>query len=57
MKAAESAHGQLDRPAKRVAVVGAGVSGVATAAHLRAAGVDVTVFERSPVAGGVWYVD
>lgn len=41
---------------RRVAVVGAGVSGVITAAHLKAEGLDVTVFERAPVAGGVWSV-
>jgi cation diffusion facilitator CzcD-associated flavoprotein CzcO len=42
---------------RRVAVIGAGVSGVTTAAHLKAEGLDVTVFERAPVAGGVWLVD
>jgi glycine/D-amino acid oxidase-like deaminating enzyme len=41
---------------KRVCVIGAGVSGVVAAVHLRAAGLDVTVFERSSVAGGVWCV-
>lgn len=41
---------------RHIAVVGAGVSGVAAAAHLKAAGLEVTVFERSSVAGGVWYV-
>ncbi|RMZ84051.1 hypothetical protein DV737_g1351, partial [Chaetothyriales sp. CBS 132003] len=40
-------------PVKRVAVIGAGVSGITTAAHLKAEGVDVTVFERAPVSGGV----
>jgi MFS transporter, ACS family, pantothenate transporter len=40
----------------RVAVIGAGVSGVVTAAHLKKEGLDVTVFERSKAAGGVWYV-
>ncbi|KAI1625639.1 FAD dependent oxidoreductase [Exophiala viscosa] len=44
-------------PVRRVAVVGAGVSGVTTAAHLLAEGVDVTVFERAPIAGGVWVFD
>lgn len=39
---------------RRVGVIGAGVSGVVTAAHLLAEGLDVTVFERAPVAGGVW---
>lgn len=43
-------------PAKRVAVIGAGISGVVAAAHLRAEGIDVSVFERSSAAGGIWYV-
>ncbi|KAF2474659.1 dimethylaniline monooxygenase [Lindgomyces ingoldianus] len=38
----------------RVAVIGAGISGVVTAAHLKREGLDVTVFERSRVAGGIW---
>lgn len=39
---------------KKVAVIGAGVSGVCTATHLKEAGIEVTVFERSAKAGGVW---
>jgi len=39
----------------RVAVIGAGVSGICTAAHLQNEGLDVTVFERSKAAGGIWY--
>lgn len=39
---------------KRVAVIGAGISGVVTAAHLKNEGLDVTVFERSSAAGGIW---
>ncbi|PVI00294.1 dimethylaniline monooxygenase [Periconia macrospinosa] len=35
------------------AVIGAGISGVVAAAHLLKEGLDVTVFERSSVAGGV----
>ncbi|KAG9665595.1 FAD/NAD(P)-binding domain-containing protein, partial [Aureobasidium melanogenum] len=42
---------------KTVAVIGAGVSGVSSAIHLRNAGLDVTVFERGDVAGGVWVYD
>lgn len=42
-------------PSKRVAVIGAGISGVVAAAHLRKEDIDVTVFERSSEAGGVWY--
>ncbi|KAL5046175.1 hypothetical protein BDW71DRAFT_207537 [Aspergillus fruticulosus] len=39
---------------RRVAVIGAGISGVVSAAHLLQAGLDVTAFERSHAAGGVW---
>ncbi|CAI7656041.1 unnamed protein product [Penicillium glandicola] len=41
----------------RVAVIGAGISGVVTAGHLLATGIDVTVFERNNAAGGVWLYD
>ena len=41
---------------KRVAVVGAGVSGVTTAKHLKDFGIEVVVFERSKQAGGNWSV-
>ncbi|OKL55360.1 hypothetical protein UA08_09405 [Talaromyces atroroseus] len=40
-----------------VAVIGAGISGVVTAAHLLSAGLEVTVFERNREAGGVWLYD
>jgi cation diffusion facilitator CzcD-associated flavoprotein CzcO len=33
------------QPIKRVAVIGAGVSGVAAAAHLKASNVDVTLYD------------
>lgn len=39
-----------------VAVIGAGVSGVSSALHLGAAGLEVTVYEQSSSPGGVWYV-
>jgi len=39
---------------KTVGVVGAGVSGIASAVHLRKAGIEVTVFERNAHVGGVW---
>ncbi|KAH6639041.1 dimethylaniline monooxygenase [Boeremia exigua] len=42
---------------KRVAVIGAGISGVVTAAHLKNEGLDVTIFERSSAAGGIWLYD
>ena len=41
------------RTGKRVAVVGSGPSGLATAQQLNRAGHQVTVFERSEVAGGL----
>jgi cation diffusion facilitator CzcD-associated flavoprotein CzcO len=41
---------------KTVGVIGAGVSGVASAIHLRKAGLEVTVFERNSHVGGVWWV-
>jgi ACS family pantothenate transporter-like MFS transporter len=46
----------MARSTQRVAVIGAGISGVATAAHLKKEGIEVTIFERSSAAGGVWYV-
>ncbi|KAI0400971.1 hypothetical protein F4802DRAFT_460496 [Xylaria palmicola] len=44
-------------PIKRVAVIGAGISGVASAAHLIREGIEVTVFERTAKIGGVWCYD
>lgn len=41
---------------RRVAVIGAGISGVVSTAHLVAAGFEVTVFERNQQTGGIWYV-
>ncbi|CAG9986772.1 unnamed protein product [Clonostachys byssicola] len=41
-------------PNIRVAVIGAGISGISTAAHLLRQGVNVTVFERSGEPGGIW---
>lgn len=40
-----------------VAVIGAGVSGLASAHRLRQAGVDVTVLERNADVGGTWLVN
>lgn len=39
---------------RTVAVIGAGVSGVAAAIHLKGAGLDVTVYERNKGCGGIW---
>ncbi|KAK3301632.1 uncharacterized protein B0T15DRAFT_318644 [Chaetomium strumarium] len=44
-------------PGRTVAVIGAGISGVCSAAHLMKQGLHVTVYERSGVAGGVWHYD
>jgi len=41
---------------KRVAVIGAGVSGIVSAKHLKEFGLEVVVFERSRQAGGNWLV-
>ena len=40
-------------PGRRIAVVGAGIGGLATAAFLRRAGLDATVYEQAPVLGEV----
>ncbi len=39
----------------RVAVIGAGMSGLLTAHRLTQAGVDVVVLEKNPEVGGTWY--
>jgi NADPH-dependent 2,4-dienoyl-CoA reductase/sulfur reductase-like enzyme len=39
---------------KHVAIIGAGISGVVSAAHLLRRNVQVTVFERNSAVGGVW---
>ena len=40
-----------------VVVIGAGISGVSSAAHLLRHGLNVTVFERGRDIGGVWHFD
>lgn len=42
------------RPARRVAVVGAGAGGLCAAKHLLQRGIDVTVFEMGSRVGGLW---
>lgn len=39
---------------EKVAVIGAGVSGICAAVHLNRFGLEVTVLERGSKAGGVW---
>ncbi|KAI8824791.1 uncharacterized protein EV422DRAFT_503603 [Fimicolochytrium jonesii] len=38
----------------RVAIIGAGITGVGAAAACRSAGVEVVIYEKSPTIGGVW---
>ncbi|OBZ88400.1 Thiol-specific monooxygenase [Choanephora cucurbitarum] len=45
---------QFKGPIKKVAVIGAGPSGLPSARHLKEAGIDVKVFERGSSVGGVW---
>ena len=43
------------RPGARVAIIGAGPSGLTAAKHAIQAGFDVTVFEASEDLGGQWH--
>lgn len=49
--------GDFPPPKRRVAVIGAGVSGITTAKHLKAVGITPVVFERSSRIGGNWLYD
>ena len=40
----------------RIAIIGAGISGIAAANILKKSGHDVVVFEKSTDVGGVWAV-
>ena len=44
----------MDNEIKRVAVIGAGVSGLTAAKHLKSRGLEVVIFERTSRVGGVW---
>ncbi|MDD4759360.1 MAG: glutamate synthase subunit beta [Bacteroidaceae bacterium] len=44
---------QFERNGKKVAVIGSGPSGLATANRLNMSGVEVTIFDRDPAAGGL----
>ncbi|KAH8656133.1 dimethylaniline monooxygenase [Tricladium varicosporioides] len=44
-------------PISRVAVIGAGVSGILTAKYLKEEGIEAIVFERGKKAGGNWVYD
>jgi 4-hydroxyacetophenone monooxygenase len=41
----------------RVVIVGAGLSGIATAVHLKRMGIDFTIYERLSDVGGTWLVN
>ena len=43
------------REAFTVGIIGAGLSGLNAAVHLKRAGVSFTVFEKNPEVGGTWY--
>ncbi|KAL9112348.1 MAG: hypothetical protein Q9227_003466 [Pyrenula ochraceoflavens] len=47
----------MDPSIQKVAVIGAGISGVCSAVHLLRRGLSVTVFERSDDVGGLWRYD
>ncbi|KAK6120557.1 hypothetical protein DH2020_045688 [Rehmannia glutinosa] len=47
----------MEQPPLKVAVIGAGVSGLATAAALKREGHRVTVYEKSDQLGGTWVYD
>lgn len=48
---------RLEGGVTSVAVIGAGISGVTAAAHLLKEGLQVKVFERASIAGGIWHFD
>jgi NADPH-dependent 2,4-dienoyl-CoA reductase/sulfur reductase-like enzyme len=50
---------ETDAPRKKVAVIGAGVTGISSAAHCVGHGLDVQIFESRPQdqgLGGIWSV-
>lgn len=53
------ANNKSDVPKKRVAVIGAGLTGISSAAHCVGHGLDVHIFESRPKdqgLGGIWSV-
>lgn len=48
-------HYIFQHPIKRVAVIGAGPSGLQHAATLLEHGFEVRMFERAPMPGGLWF--
>ncbi|KLO88642.1 Uncharacterized protein LW93_4452 [Fusarium fujikuroi] len=54
----DAANNSDETPSKRVAIIGAGISGTVTAAAFkRLGGFEIQIFERKSVAGGVWVYD
>lgn len=51
----ESGPGKTETATDHTCVIGAGLSGVAVAASLRARGLAVTVFDRGDAIGGLWH--
>ncbi|GJE98462.1 FAD/NAD(P)-binding domain-containing protein [Phanerochaete sordida] len=45
---------ELKNPRARIAVIGAGLTGVSSAAHAIAHGFDVVIYEKSDKIGGIW---
>lgn len=45
---------KVEKPLGRVAIIGAGVTGVSSAAHLVSHGFDVVIYEQKPKLGGIW---
>ncbi|CDO73859.1 hypothetical protein BN946_scf185016.g16 [Trametes cinnabarina] len=44
----------LNKPKGRIAVIGAGVTGISSAAHAVAHGFDVVIYEQGDSVGGIW---
>ncbi|KDQ63491.1 hypothetical protein JAAARDRAFT_202926 [Jaapia argillacea MUCL 33604] len=46
--------GKLEKPLGRIAVIGAGLTGISSAAHAIAHGFEVVIYERTDRVGGIW---
>ncbi|KAG0145744.1 hypothetical protein CROQUDRAFT_723246 [Cronartium quercuum f. sp. fusiforme G11] len=51
---APKAKSPLEKPLGRIAIIGAGVTGVSSAAHCVANGFDVVIYESKSQLGGIW---
>lgn len=55
MKSTEEVHPFYVRNDERIAIIGAGVAGIATAAALKNAGfINVAVYDKHDTMGGLW---